>query len=209
MPDHFAPLSQHCARAGWIAALLGLSLHGTSALASPEFCEPRGWAPPKEFPAGSDLTAADYAWTAQSTKQRASYDLRSVSSKHQMLAIQQAIHVVRFSFYALTSRRQSSAAQEQDDYDKRQVLYSTVDGHRRGMAFRDEYGRDMASTQCLHNWNLVSDDRLEVDVLRRPVRLAPWSDLIRMRFVRQGKDWKFDDAEWLNRRIEPADVAPK
>ena len=67
----------------------------------------------------------------------------------------------------------------------------------------------MASTQGFHNWNLVADDRLEVDVLRRPVRLALWSDRIRMRFVRQGKDWKFDEVEWLNRRIEPADVAPK
>lgn len=68
------------------------------------------------------------------------------------------------------------------------------------MAFRDEYGRKMASTHCFHNWNLVADDRLEVDVLRRPVRLASWCDLIRMRFVRQGKDWKFDEVEWLDRR---------
>ena len=61
----------------------------------------------------------------------------------------------------------------------------------------------MISSHCLHNWNLVSDERLEVDVLRRPVRLHPWSDLIRMHFVRQGKYWKFDNVEWLNRRIEP------
>ena len=77
------------------------------------------------------------------------------------------------------------------------------------MAFRAECRRDMASTQGFHNWNLVADDRLEVDVLRRPVRLALWSDRIRMRFVRQGKDWKFDEVEWLNRRIEPADSAPQ
>lgn len=77
------------------------------------------------------------------------------------------------------------------------------------MAFRAECRRDMASTQGFHNWNLVADDRLEVDVLRRPVRMAPWSDVIRMRFVRQCKDWKFDEVEWLNRRIEPADSAPQ
>ena len=193
--------------ASWIAALLGLSLHGTSALASPEFCEPRGWAPPKEFPAGSDLTAADYAWTAKSTKQRAADDLRSVDSRREMQAVRQAIWVVRFSWDALDTHRQETGGL--DTLDRRQEQYSTVDGHRRGMAFRDEYGRDMASTQCFHNWNLVSDDRLEVDVLRRPVRMAPWSDLIRMRFVRQGKDWKFDEVAWLNRRIEPADSAPQ
>jgi len=72
------------------------------------------------------------------------------------------------------------------------------------MEFRTVYSRKMAPYYCLHNWNLVTDDRLEVDVLRRPDRLNPWSDLIRMRFVRRERQWLFDEVEWLNQRIEAA-----
>ena len=205
-PPPLAAMLRNCA--AWVASLLGLSFHGTSALAAaPEFCEPRSWAVPEQFPAGSDLTAADFAWTVKSTKQRIADDLRSVDSRREMQAVRQAIWVVRFSWDALANRRKAEGTQ--DERDERQVGYSTAEGHTRGMAFRDEYSREMAPGFCFHNWNLVTNEQLEVDVLRRPDRLAPWSDLIRMRFVRQGKDWKFDDAEWLNRRIEPADVAPK
>ena len=193
---------QSLGRPQLFAALLGLCASGAHAGAQPEYCETRGWMAPQQFPAGSDLEPSDYEWTVASTKQRPADDLRSVDSKREMKAVRQAIWVVRFSFDAMTNERLRS--EPLDERDARQLKYSTAEGHRRGMEFRTVYSRKMAPYYCLHNWNLVTDDRLEVDVLRRPDRLNPWSDLIRMRFVRRERQWLFDEVEWLNQRIEAA-----
>ena len=201
MPFSPSPGNQQHKCALWMTALLGFTSCATSASAEAGFCAPRSWAAPEQLPPGSDLTAADYEWTAESKNQRTADDLRSIQYRREMRAVRQAAWVVRRGYYSMSLSRQGLG--DTDEYDIRQVQYSTVAGHARGMAFRNEYGRRMSSLHCFHNWNLVSDQRLEVDVLRRPVRLHPWSDLIRMHFVRQGKDWKFDNVEWLNRRIEP------
>jgi len=191
------------------AALLGLCASGAHAGAQPEFCEPGSWAAPKQFPAGSDLEPSDYEWTSASTKQRLADDLRSVDSRREMKAVRQAIGVVRLSYYAMSAKLPQRSLRE--TMDSQLAKLSTPDGFRRAIEFRDAYGREMAHRHCFQNWNLVADKRLEVDVLRHPDRLAPWRDLYRVRFVREGSKWLFDEVEWLNQRLEaatPASAAP-
>ena len=126
MPFSPSPGNQQHKCALWMTALLGFTSCATSASAEAGVCAPRSWAAPEQLPPGSDLTAADYEWTAQSTKQRPYDDLRSIESRREMWAVRQAIVVLRFGYYAMTLRREVEG--DLDAFDKRQAWYSTAEG---------------------------------------------------------------------------------